>query len=190
MRKLFYLLVIISMSVGLFNCAAQQKVSEQAMSAVSNPLPEFVQQQSRKDAKEPEVWKKFDKSGAVKFLQLETTAAASAVGSGAKLDGSAGERLVEIKTLPEVTCDAILWTLENKGPSAVWIVAASNVDAFAPVMLDPAASKELSTPVKEGYAYLVVDSEGGKQTTISIKAKCGETEAKTVGGATMLVSWF
>ena len=64
---------------------------------LAGELPESVQKQSRKDAVESETWKKFDKSGQVKFLQVQNTAAASKAGTGAKLDGSIGERLIEIK---------------------------------------------------------------------------------------------
>ena len=58
-------------------------VSVSSLLAAAQELPESVKSQARKDAKESAVWQKFDKSGAVKFLQVEDTAAASEPGKAA-----------------------------------------------------------------------------------------------------------
>ena len=150
-------------------------------------LPEYVQKQSRKDAVESETWKKFDQSGPVKFLQVQDTAAASEAGTGGKLDGSVGERLIEVKVIdPAGTCEKVEWTLENKGPSEVWIV----VGTEEPPKIDAEGSATLETPLVEGYCYIVVDNEGGQETQLNIKAKCGDTEAKTARGNAMAIVWF
>jgi hypothetical protein len=180
MKKLICF-VLITMMLCVINVVNQ---------ANAEGLPESVQKQSRKDAVETETWKKFDQSGQVKFLQVEHTASASETGAGAKLDGSLGERLVEIKVDPAVEQNMVEWNLENKGPSAVWVVAVSQSDDAVPVKIEAEASATLKTTLTDGYCYLVVDSEGGGETTLSIKATCGETEAKTVRGKSMTIVWF
>ena len=159
--------------------------------AIAQDLPESVQKQSRKQAVETEEWKKFDKSGKVKFLQLQTTAPASQPNKGSTLDGSPGERLVEIKVDPTMQGNAVEWSFKNKGPSTVWIVAAGKTEAALPIQLKKGETATLKTSLdKDMYTYIVVDSEGGKETTFDIKAKCGDAGAKTTRGKSMRIVWF
>jgi hypothetical protein len=152
----------------------------------ADELPESVQQQSRKDVVESEEWQQFDQSGQVKFLQVQHTAAASPADSGAVLDSSIGERLVEVKVDAAVECDQLVWTLTTEGTSPVWVVAGVK----DPVQIDPEASQTVETALADGYSYIVVDNEGGGQTSLDIKAACGEVEAQTVRGKSMLIQWF
>jgi len=154
-------------------------------------LPKTVQSQSRKGAVETEVWKKFDKSGDVKFLQVQTTAPKSDEGTGALLDGSYGERLLEILLQPGVEGTEVVWSLKNKGPSTVWIVAAGGSESAFPISIDKDQTVDLTTMFdKDRYAYLVVDNEGGGKTELGISAKCGGTDAKTTRGKSMKLLWF
>jgi hypothetical protein len=181
MKKLIYLLLVAMIVMSVMNVISQ---------AHAEGLPESVQSQSRRDAKETEVWKKFDKSGPVKFLQVEHTAAASEKGMASKLDGSYGERLIEIKVEPSIEDKIVAWSLENKGPGTVWVIAHSDgmMDEAMEIQVD--ASVSLETKLVDGYCYIVVDSDGKDETTLSIKAKCGETDAKTVRGKSMNILWF
>jgi hypothetical protein len=178
MKKVMHCILVAIVVMGLLSYACPKIFAEE--------LPESVKKQSRKDEVETEIWKKFDKSGPVKFLQVEDTAAASKKGTGAKLDGSIGERLIEIKVDPAIKGDKVVWSLENKGPSEVWVVAGGT----EPVKIEAKAKTDLETPLVDGYCYIVVDNEGGKETQLSIKATCGETEAKTARGKSMTVIWF
>ena len=187
MKRLIQCILITIVTIGLLSCVSQTSVAEKSG---TEGLPESVQKQSRKDAVETEVWKKFDKSGQVKFLQVQDTAPASEAGTGVKLDGSAGERLIEIKVDPALEQKMVEWSLENKGPSAVWVVAASQSDDTVPVKIEAKASATVKTTLTDDYCYLVVDSEGGGKTTLNIKATCGETEAKTTRGKSMTIVWF
>jgi hypothetical protein len=154
-------------------------------------LPDSVQGQSRKDAKMSDAWKKFDKSGKVKFLQVQTTAPTSKPDEASKLDGSIGERIVEIKADPGVQGTEIVWSLKNKGPATVWVVAASKSDKALPIGIKKGSTVSLKTTLdSDRYTYIVVDNEGGKKTTFDIKAKCGETAAKTSRGKSMTIVWF
>ena len=184
MKKVIYFLLIAVVALGLISCAEQTKVAKKGA------LPESVMMQSRKDVKETEAWKKFDKSGPVKFLQVEHTAPASEEGTGETLDGSYGERIIEVKIAPEIKEKQVVWTLKNAGPSIVWILAANQSNSAMPIVLEPENSIELATEAVKGYTYLVVDNEGGKETTLSLKATCGETSAKTTRGKDMKVVWF
>jgi hypothetical protein len=158
--------------------------------AFAADLPESVQRQSRKDAMESETWKQFDKSGQVKFLQLETTAPASAASAGEKLDGSAGEVLIEIKVDPALKTESVEWTLANKGKSDIWVVAISKSETAVPLKLAPEGAATLTTVLVEGYCYIVVDNEGGKKAALDAKAKSGDVDAKTTDAKTMTVTWF
>lgn len=158
--------------------------------ATAEELPESVKSQMRKGSKESEGWDKFDKSGPAKFLQVQHTAAASEAGSADKLDGSFGERLIEVLLDSSVEADAVAWTLENKGPGTVYVVASSDGELKESVAIEAGASAEVSTKVVDAYCYLVVDTDGRDETTLSIKAKAGETEAKTVRGKSMSILWF
>ena len=159
--------------------------------AMAQDLPESVQKQSRKQAVETEEWKKFDKSGKVKILQIQTTAPASLPNKGSLLDGSPGERLIEIKVEPTVQGNAVEWSFKNKGPGTVWILAAGKTEAALPVQLKKGETATLKTGLdKDRYTYIVVDNEGGKVTTFDIKAKCGGAPAKTTRGKSMRIVWF
>lgn len=176
MKKLLYVFVLVVVGMAMLGCAG---------------LPKTVQSQSRKNAVETEVWKKFDKSGDVKFLQLQTTAPKSEEGTGALLDGSYGERLLEIMVEPGVEGTEVVWSLKNKGPSTVWIVAAGGSESDFPISIDKDQAVELTTLLDEDrYTYLVVDNEGGGKTQLDLAAKCGGTDAKTTRGKTMTVIWF
>ncbi len=191
MRKYrLWMLVIIGMMLGIVSCAGQLKKTDEAALSKGG-LPESVMKQSRKELKTSDEWEKFDQSGAVKFLQLEDTAAASAEGTGAVLDGSLGERLIEIKVLPEVSGQFVEWTLKNAGPSPVWVVATSKSNSEVPIIVQAGEEMNFATDVVDGYCYLVVDNEGGQKTILTVNAKCGEVEAKTTnGGKNMSMTWF
>ena len=150
--------------------------------AKAEGLPEAVQRQSKKNLVTSEAWKKFDKSGQVQFLQVDDTAPASAAGTGEKSDGSAGERLIELKVDPAIKADKVDCTLANKGKSDVWVVAVSKAEATLPVKIEPGKSATLPLVLVEGYGYLVVDNEGGKKATVEVSAKAGDVEAKTTEG--------
>lgn len=192
MRKpILCVLVIIGLMLGMVSCAGQTKKADEAALSKAGGLPESVMKQVRKDLKESEEWQKFDQSGAVKFLQVEDTAAASAEGSGALLDGSLGERLIEIKVLPEVSGQFVEWTLKNAGPSPVWVVATSKSNSVMPIILQTGEEMNFATDVIDGYCYIVVDNEGGQKTILTVSAKCGDVEAKTAsGGKNMSMTWF
>ena len=159
--------------------------------ALAGGLPDSIQRQSRKDAKMSDTWKKFDKSGNVKFLQVQTTAPTSKSAKASKLDGSIGERIIEIKADPAVKGTEIVWSLKNKGPSTVWVVAASKSGQSLPISIKKGSSVSLKTGLdSDRYTYIVVDNDGGKKTTFDNKAKCGETSAKTTRGKSMRIIWF
>ncbi len=176
MKKLLYVFVLVVVGMAMLGCAG---------------LPKTVQSQSRKDAVETEAWKKLDNSGDVKFLQVQTTAPKSDEGTGALLDGSYGERLLEILLQPGVEGTEVVWSLKNKGPSTVWIVAAGGSESAFPISIDKDQAVELTTLLdKDRYTYLVVDNEGGGKTQLDIAAKCGDINAKTTRGKSMTVIWF
>jgi len=160
------------------------------MNVFAGELPESVQKQARKDDKESEEWKKLDTSGPAKFLQVEHTAAASETAMASKLDGSIGERLVEVKLDASITADMMAWNVENKGPGVVWIVAASDDSVTEAIEIQPESAVDLEVKVADGYCYLVVDSDGKNQTTVVLKAAVGENAAKTVRGKDMRIEWF
>jgi hypothetical protein len=177
-RKLLSLAVVGAVAVALFGCVP------------SVTVPKTIKEQSRKNVKESATWAKFDKSGQVKFLQVETTAPASKAGRGSKFDGSIGERLIEIKVDPAVKATAVEWSLTNKGKNTVWIVAAGMTDVSLPISIAAGTSMKLNATLdEEHYTYIVVDNEGGG-TTIDIKANCGEIGANTARGKSMTVIWF
>ncbi|MQY76779.1 MAG: hypothetical protein GH155_04035 [Spirochaeta sp.] len=176
MKKLLYVLVLVVVGMAMLGCAG---------------LPKTVQSQSRKGVVESEAWKKFDKSGDVKFLQVQTTVPKSDEGTGVLLDGSLGELLVEVQVQPGVEGTESVWSLKNKGPSTVWIVAAGGSESAFPISIDKDQAVELTTMLdKDRYTYLVVDNEGGGKTQLDLAAKCGGTDAKTTRGKNMTVIWF
>lgn len=154
-------------------------------------LPAFDASQSRKGKPAPASWKKFDKSGKVKFLQVQTTAPASPAGRGSKLDGSYGERLIEIQVLPGVAGTEAVWSLKNGGKSTVWVVASGETDTPMPLSIAGGTTATLKTKLDaDGYTYIVVDNEGGKKLTLAVKAKVGDIAAKTTRGKYMKILWF
>jgi hypothetical protein len=176
--KLLSSAVVGVVAVALFGCVS------------SATVPKTIKEQSRKNAKESPTWAKFDKSGQIKFLQVQTTAPASKAGRGSKFDGSLGERLIEIKVDPAVKATAVEWSLKNEGENTVWVVAAGVADVNLPISIAAGALMKLNTTLdKEHYTYLVVDNENGG-TTIEVKATCGEIGAKTARGKSMTVIWF
>lgn len=190
-KHILHILVIIGLILGMISCAGQTKKADEAALSKEGELPESVMKQVRKDMKQSEEWQKFDQSGTVKFLQMEDTAAASAEGTGALLDGSLGERLIEIKVLPEVSGQFVEWTLKNAGPSPVWVVATSKSNSEVPIIIQAGEEMNFATDVVEGYCYIVVDNEGGQKTILTVNAKCGDIEAKTTnGGKNMSMTWF
>ena len=105
------------------------------------------------------------------------------------MDGSVGERLIEVKLDPSIESESIAWTLENKGPGTVWIIAKSdNLEKVVEIKAE--GSADVETKVVDGYCYIVVDSDGKDETSLTIKAKAGETDAKTARGKNMNVLWF
>lgn len=176
MKKLLYVFVLVIVGMAMLGCAG---------------LPKTVQSQSRKGAVETEAWKKFDKSGDVKFLQVQTTTPKSEEGTGILFDGSYGERLIEIQVQSGVEGAEVVWSLKNKGPSTVWIVAAGGSESAFPISLEKDDTIDLTTVLdKDRYTYLVLDNEGGGKTQLDLAAKCGGTDAKTTRGKTMTVIWF
>ena len=157
---------------------------------VAEELPESVKKQLRKGSDESEGWDKFDKSGPVKFLQVQHTAAASEAGSADKLDGSFGERAIEVLLDSSIEADVVTWALENKGPGSVFVVTSSDGELKESIAIEAGASAELSTKVADAYCYIVVDSDGRDETTVNISAKAGDAEAKTVRGKSMSILWF
>ena len=154
-------------------------------------LPESVSSQSRKDFEPTEEWVKFDKSGEVKFLQVQGTAPASEKGTGMALDGSIGEKLIEIKTDP-VQADAMAeWSVNNKNENPVYIVYTSCEKLEVPFKINGKKTTEFKTMLGEdGYGYIVVDSENGGEVEVEFKAKVGGKDAKTTKGSSMKVLWF
>ncbi len=178
---------IVLLGIALIGCAGKKVEEVQVEEVVEEEvLPESVVMQSRKDVDEAESWKKFDKSGQAKFLQVQHTAPASVP----VLDGSYGERLIEVKIDSAIEGQKVEWTLENSGPLTVWLVTTSDGELEYPTKIEPETSAMVETVLQDGYCYIVVDSVGGQETTLSIKAKYGETDAKTVRGKTMKVVWF
>jgi len=166
-------------------------VSMLGMNVLAGELPESVQKQARKDDKESEEWQKFDKAELVKFLQVQHTAAASDPETASKLDGSIGERLVEVKLdASSVEGETVVWNVGNKGPGVVWVVAASDDSVTDAIEIQPEGAVDVEVALADGYAYLVVDCQGGGETTADIKAVVGENAAKTVRGKDMKILWF
>lgn len=187
MKKWVHFIFIVMVAIALVSCAGAkvEKVSEEEV-VKEDILPDSVMMQSRKDAKESAGWEKFDKSGQMKFLQVEHTAPASVP----VLDGSYGERLIEVKVDSAIEGQKVAWTLENKGPFAVWVVVTSDGKMEYPLKIEAEASETLETTLMDGYSYIVVDSVGGQETSLTIKAKYGDTDAKTVRGKNITVIWY
>jgi len=183
MKKLSFLILFLFVAATILSAAGQYD-------AVRS-LPDSVSAQSRWGEEIPADWKDFDKSGDVRFLQLQTTAPASPAGTGSVLDGSRGERIIEVDAASHVTGNEVEWSLKNKGPNPVWIVAGGMIVSELNIKINSGASKTVKMPVDSlGYSYLVVDSEGGKKTQLDVKAKIGDVSAKTSRGKSMVIVWF
>ncbi|RKX89160.1 MAG: hypothetical protein DRP70_04600 [Spirochaetes bacterium] len=176
MKKVLSIVFLVMLAAAVMGCAS---------------LPEFVQDQSRKDVDESEGWDEQDSSGPVKFLQVQTTAPASDEGTGMVLDGSFGERLLEILTVPAKPGTDVVWNLKNKGDSDIYVVAAKNSSMELPVTVPGGEEVEVSDIFDdEGYTYLVFDNEGGGGITLEVRAAVGEESAKTTRGKYMKILWF
>ncbi len=174
MKKMTLLLVIALAAVLFIGCAT---------------LPDRVSSQSKKDFVPTEEMLAFDKSGEVKFLQVQTTASASSEGSAMELDGSLGEMLIEIKTEPAMAGAEIVWGLKNKGSAPLYVVFCSYKEAAVPFTAPEGKTTEYTSMLDEsGYGYIVVDS--GEAGEIEVMAQIGDKEAKTPRGSNMKVLWF
>ena len=206
MKRLLIIAISVLVIMAFVGCATQPKKIEKAavqkapakkeapakkaapVKAAKAALPEFDASQSRKGKPIPESWKKFDKSGKVRFLQVQTTAPASPAGQGSKLDGSIGERLIEIQAL---SGNEVVWTLKNEGKSTVWVVASGKTDASIPIGIAGGTTATLKTMLgSDKYTFIVVDNEGGKKLTLAVSAKLGDVSAKTTRGKSMKILWF
>jgi hypothetical protein len=186
MKKLFVLVVFLVATVVLVTAVGQYETV-----GAMKSLPSGVQAQARWGMEFSASWKEFDNSGDVKFLQVEDTAAASAAGRGAVLDGSIGERIIEIRAEPNIRAAAVEWSVENKGPNDVWVVAAGIDGAGFNRKIAAGASSAFTLDLDGSrYSYIVVDCHGGDQTQLSVKATMAGTDAKTTRGKSMLVIWF
>jgi len=209
MKRLLIIAISVLVIMAFMGCATQPKKAEKAIvqkapakqeapvkkaapaKAVKAVLPEFDALQSRKGKPIPESWKKFDKSGKVKFLQVQTTAPASPAGQGSRLDGSYGERLIEIQASPDVAGNEVVWSLKNEGKSTVWVVAGGKTGASLPLSIAGGTTATLKTMLdSDRYTYIIVDNEGGKKLTLAVKAKIGDISAKTTRGKYMKILWF
>jgi hypothetical protein len=176
MKKVLNIVVLVLLAAAVISCAG---------------LPRFVQDQIRKDVEEPEGWKEQDSSGPIKFLQVQTTAPASDKGTGMLLDGSFGERLIEIQTVPATPGVEVIWNLKNKGDSDIYVVAAKDFPMDLPITVPGGDEIEvLAVFDDEGYTYLVFDNEGGGGITLEVRAAVGEESANTTRGKYMKILWF
>jgi hypothetical protein len=186
MKKLAFLVVFLTGAAVLVIAVGQYET----VGAMKN-LPQFVRDQSRWGVETPANWRQFDQSGDVKFLQVQTTAPSSAAGRGSVLDGSLGERIIEVQAEPNARGPQVQWSLANGGPNPVWVVAGGLAGAGLNRRIAAGDSSTLTLPMDgSGYSYLVVDNEGGGETELSVTAEVGNVEAKTTRGKSMLVVWF
>lgn len=185
MKKLAVLVVFLMGAVVLVTAVGQYETV-----GVMKGMPAGVLSQAQWGMEPSPGWEEFDKSGDVKFLQVETTAAASPAGSSV-LDGSIGERIIEIQAQANIRAAVAEWSLENKGPNDVWVVAAGMQGSGFNRKIASGASASFSIELDGSrYTYIVVDNQGGGKTQLSIKAKLAGTDAKTTRGKSMLVIWF
>jgi hypothetical protein len=185
MKKLAVLVVFLMGAVVLATAVGQYETV-----GIMKSLPASVQSQARWGMETSPGWDEFDKSGDAKFLQVETTASASPSGSSV-LDGSIGERIIEIQAESNINAAVAEWSLENKGPNDVWVVAAGLQGADFNRKIASGASTSFSMEMDGSrYTYIVVDNQGGGETQLSVKAKLAGTDAKTTRGKSMLVIWF
>jgi peptidoglycan hydrolase-like protein with peptidoglycan-binding domain len=186
MKKLAFLVLFLIGAAVLITGVGQYETV-----GVMKDLPQSVKDQSRWGVPTPADWKAFDQSGDVKFLQVQTTAPASAAGHGSVLDGSLGERIVEIQAEPNARGPEVEWSLANKGPNTVWVVAGGMSGAGFNLQIPAGDSKTVTLPMDgSGYTYLVVDNDSGGKTELDLSAKIDGVEAKTTRGASMVIIWF
>jgi hypothetical protein len=186
MKKLATLVVLLIVSATLAMAVGQYET----VGAMKN-LPAGVQAQARWGMETSPGWEEFDGSGDVKFLQVESTAAASPAGRGSVLDGSIGESIVEVQAVANIRAATVEWKLSNKGPNDVWVVAAGMDGAAVNRRIASGASSTLRMDLDgSGYSYIVVDCERGNETQLSINANIAGTDAKTARGKSMLIMWF
>jgi hypothetical protein len=186
MKKLAVLVIFVVGAVGLVTAVGQYETV-----GAMKSLPSGVQAQARWGMEPPASWAEFDNSGDVKFLQVEDTAAASAAGRGAVLDGSIGERIIEIRAEPNIRATEVEWSLQNKGPNDVWVVAAGMEGAGFNRKIAAGASSAFTMDLDGSrYSYIVADCHAGNKTQLSVKAKMAGTDAKPTRGKSMLVIWF
>jgi hypothetical protein len=186
MKKLAFLVLFLIVGLALVGAVGQYETV-----GAMKSLPAGVQVQARWGMETSPGWEEFDNSGDVKFLQVENTAAASPAGRGAILDGSIGERIVEIQAQPNIKATEVEWSLENKGPRDVWVVSGGMEGAAFNMKIAAGASSNFKMELDGSrYSYIVVDNQGGGKTELSIKGKIGDTDAKTARGKSMLIIWF
>ena len=149
-------------------------------------LPDSVLSQSRKDFMPTENWLKYNKSGEVKYLQIQGTAPRSDIGKGLFLDGSCGEQLIKIKTIPILKDEVVEWTVKNKNEKSVFVVYTSFKSLKIPFEIEGEKTVEFITKIDtEGYGYIVVASENVEN--VEFKAKVCDEDANTTSGNTMKV---
>jgi len=184
MKKLFILVLFLIAAAVLIGAEGMYETV-----GAMKELPASVRSQAQYGVDLPANWKDFDKSGDLRFLQLQTTAPASPSGRGAMLDGSMGERIIEVQAAPKIKGKEVEWKLENKGPNPVWVVAGGMSGAGLNIRINAGASSNFKVDMDgSGYSYLVVD--GGGKTELGISANVGDTSAKTSRGKSMKVLWF
>jgi hypothetical protein len=186
MKKLFILVLFLIAAAVLIGAEGMYETV-----GAMNELPASVRSQARFGKEMPDNWKDFDRSGDLQFLQLQATAPASPAGRGAALDGSMGERIVEVQAAPKIKGKEVEWKLENKGPNPVWVVAGGMSGAGLNIRINAGASSIFKVDMDaSGYSYLVIDNDGGGKTELGITATVGDTSAKTSRGKSMKVLWF
>jgi hypothetical protein len=186
MKKLAVLVIFLVVAVALVTAEGQYETV-----GAMKSMPSGVQTQARWGMETPASWKEFDGSGDVKFLQVQNTASASPAGRSSVLDGSIGERIIEIQAEPNIRAAVVEWSLQNKGPNDVWVVSAGMQGAGFNMKIASGASSTFKMDLDGSrYTYIVVDNQGGGKTELSIKAKMAGTDAKTARGKSMLVIWF
>ncbi len=154
-------------------------------------MPRSVQAQSQFGVGIAADWKEFDKSGDIRFLQVQTTAPASPAGSGSILNGSHGERIIEIQAASSIKGKEVEWKLTNKGSNPVWVLAGGLSGKSFNLRINGGASSIFKLDMDgSGYTYLVVDSEGSGKNQLDVSAKIGDTDAKTARGKSMVIIWF
>ena len=193
-RKLLVLMLGSIVALAMIGCAG---------------LPENIVSQSLRNSQI-----QHDSLARNRFLQNELTAQVSKARSGSKLDGSAGEQLIELEVDPTLEAKEVTWLVANTGQKPIWIIAAGGYKRELPKGLadricslrnpdDCEATPERipfevfggetvklrSEPNKDFYTFIVVDNEAG-QTEVVVKATFAESDAQTPSGNPLQVRWF